>query len=62
MITIETELKRRTDLIECPDFINKSVKAANKLGITAKDWNENRTAILLMLANNVCKLQNEQTK
>lgn len=61
MITIETELKRRTDLVECPEFRKQSVKAAKNLGITAKDWNENKTAILMMLANNVCKLQN-QTK
>ena len=59
---IQTELKRRTDLVECLQFRKQAVKVAKKLGITAQEWNDNKMGILLMLANEFCKKENELQK
>lgn len=56
---IKAELKRRTDLVECLQFRKQAVKVAKKLGITADEWNKNKTGILLMLANEFCKIENQ---
>lgn len=56
---IQTELKRRSDLVECLQFRKQAVKVAKKLGITSEEWNKNKMAILLMLANEFCKKENE---
>ena len=59
---IQTELKRRRDLVECLQFRKQAVKVAKKLGITAQEWNDNKMAILLMLANEFCARENELQK
>ena len=59
---ITAEMKRRTDLVECLEFRKSAVELAKKLGITAKEWNENKMAILLMLANEFCSIENKLNK
>ena len=57
-ITIQSEFKRRTDLIENPEFKKLAVKAAKELGITAEEWNTNRAALLMFFANQFCAIEN----
>ena len=59
---IKSELKRRTELVECLEFRKQAVKIAEKLGITANEWNKNKVAILMMLANEFCKIENQLSK
>lgn len=59
---IKAELKRRTDLVECLEFRKSSIELAKKLGITAKEWNENKMLILLMFANEFCAIENKLNK
>ena len=59
-VTIESELKRRMDLVEDPKFRQIAIEAAKKLGITAEEWNTNRAGLLLMFANEICSLENKQ--
>ena len=58
-ITAESEFQRRVELIENADFRLKCSKLAQEIGITAKEWNENKIAILMHFANQYCKLENE---
>jgi hypothetical protein len=58
-ISIESELQRRFELIENSDFRLKCSKLAEQIGISAKEWNENKAAILLYFANQYCKVENE---
>jgi len=58
-ITIQSEFKRRTDLIENPEFRKLAVKAAKELGITAKEWNTNKVALLMFFANEFCAIENK---
>ena len=57
--TIKAEFKRRMDLVNCPDFRKFAADAAKKLGVTAQEWNQNKAAILLMLANEACGIENK---
>ena len=59
-VTIESEWKRRMDLVEDPKFRQIAIEAAKKLGITAEEWNANRAGLLLMFANEICSLENKQ--
>ncbi len=59
-ITIESEMKRRTDLIENADFRKVCAKAAKQIGITLEEWNENKAVILMHFANQVCKIENSK--
>lgn len=58
-ITAESEFQRRIDLVENPKFIAKCITLAQEIGITAKEWNENKAIILLMFANKYCQLENQ---
>ena len=58
-ITIESEFKRRTDLIENPEFRTKVAEYCKSIGMSAKDWNDNKAGILMMMANEVCGLENK---
>ena len=58
-ITIESEFKKRTDLIENAEFRAKVAEYCKQIGMTAKDWNENKAGILMMMANEVCGLENK---
>lgn len=57
-ITIKSELKRRTDLIADSAFINKAIEIAKIMGISSNEFNNNRAAILMLIANEFCKLEN----
>jgi hypothetical protein len=59
---IKSEMKRRTDLVECLEFRKSAVELAKKLGITAEEWNKNKMPILLMLANEFCAIENKLNK
>lgn len=58
-VTIETEMKRRTDLIESESFRKTAIEICKQIGITAKEWNENKAGILMMLANEYCGIENQ---
>ena len=58
-ITIQSEFKRRMDFVNCPDFRKFAADAAKKLGVTAEAWSQNKAAILLMLANEACGIENK---
>ena len=58
-ITIQSEFKRRTDLIDNPEFRKLAVKAAKELGITAEEWNTNKVALLMFFANELCSIENK---
>jgi len=57
--TVQSEWQRRIDLIENPEFITKCITLAKEIGITSKEWNENKAIILLMFANKYCQVENE---
>jgi hypothetical protein len=56
-MTAASEFQRRAELVENPEFISKMIILAKEIGITAKEWNENKMTILLMFANQYCQLQ-----
>jgi hypothetical protein len=58
-VTIETEWKRRMDLVESPAFVKLCAKYAKELGVTAKEWNENRAGLVLFFANEMCAKENQ---
>jgi len=55
----KAEFKRRTDLVNDLDFRKKCVEAAKALGITKEEWDKDRLTIMLIFANEVCKLENQ---
>ena len=55
---IQKEMQRRLDLINDEQFRIKSGEMAKQLGITAKEWNDNKPALLMYFANEFCKLEN----
>ena len=57
--TIKSELKRRNDLIFNEDFRKKAIEVAKELGITAREWNENKPTILMYIANMYCSMEND---
>lgn len=57
-VTIESEMKRRTDLVEDPKFIKSCLEIAQKMGISAKEWNQNMAYIVLFFANEYCGIEN----
>ena len=59
-ITIQTELKRRTDLIENHVFIQKAIEVVKMMGISSEEFNNNRMAILMLIANEFCAIENKQ--
>ena len=59
-VTIQTELKRRTDLIENPVFIQKAIEVVKMMGISSEEFNNNRMAILMLIANEFCAIENKQ--
>ena len=56
---IQTEMKRRTDLVYDEAFRTSCAKIAKEVGITAEEWNSNRAAICLLMANEVCRIENQ---
>ena len=58
-VTVETEMKRRTDLINDKSFVQDCIEISKELGITAEEWNNNRAMILLFMANEYCSIENK---
>ncbi|BAV39162.1 hypothetical protein BPT24_040 [Tenacibaculum phage pT24] len=56
---ISNELKRREELVNDKEFVKKCAEIAKEVGITPKQWNENRGLLVLMFANKVCKIEND---
>lgn len=61
-ITIESEWKRRTDLIESSDFRKECAKYAKKMGITSQEWDLNKVEIMIIIANEICSHENKLNK
>lgn len=58
-VTTQLELKRRTDLIENPSFVAKAIEAVKLMGISSEEFNNNRMAILMLIANEFCAMENK---
>ena len=56
---IKAELKRREDLVMDIEFRKIVAKHAEKIGITADQWNNNKMPILLYFANQFCSIENK---
>jgi hypothetical protein len=50
------------DLVNNPTFVKSCVESAKKLGITAKEWNENKAMLCLYFANQICSMENQLSK
>ena len=61
-VTIESEMQRRMDLINNPNFVKSCVESAKKLGITAEEWNKNKAMLCLFFANEICSMENKLIK
>jgi hypothetical protein len=59
---INTEWQRRESLVIDINFRKVAMKAAKEIGITAKEWNENKMALLLYFANEFCSIENKLGK
>ena len=53
-ITVQSEMKKRTDLIYDEKFRLAAIEYCKLVGITAKEFNDNKAGILMLLANQVC--------
>lgn len=56
------EWNRRESLINDLEFRKVAVKIVKKMGISAKEWNENKMLILMHLANEFCSFENKKNK
>ena len=59
-VTIENEMALRTKLVNDDNFKVLCIEACKKLGISAKEWNENRMAICLFFANEMIGKDNKE--
>ena len=59
---ISNEMDLRMKLIESPEFIQTAIKVAKQMGITANEWNNNMGMILLLFANEVIGIDNQNGK
>ncbi len=57
---IENEMNLRVKLVEDVRFRELCIKACKDLGISAKEWNENKMAICLFLANEIISKDNKE--
>jgi hypothetical protein len=53
MKSLEVILNKIEELATSLEFIEASAKACEKFGITAKEWNKNKVAIIYKLAGDV---------
>lgn len=58
---ITAEIKRRMDLVNDVEFIKLCAQGAEKIGITAREFNTNRAMICLLFANEFCSIENKNT-
>ena len=56
---IKAQWKRRTDLIESEEFRLNCIEVMKKMGISAKEWNENMAGLLMFMANEVCGMEDK---
>ena len=56
---IKKEMDLRLKLVHNPNFINDCIKIAKKMGITAEEWNNNKAALLLFMANEAISKDNK---
>jgi len=56
---IKKEMDLRLKLVHNPNFINACIEIAQKMGVTAKEWNSNKAAILLFMANEAISKDNK---
>ena len=61
-ITFETEWNKRIELIESAQFRKLIAAYAQSIGVTEKEWDENKAGILLLMANEFCGHENKLTK
>ena len=61
-ITIKSELKRRMDLVNDINFRESCAKHSKLIGVTPKEWNENKAIIILKFANDFCSFENAKNK
>lgn len=59
-VTVEGELKRRFDLVGDINFRIKVAEQMQLAGMTEKEWNDNKAVICLMMANEICRIENLQ--
>ena len=59
---MQAEWNRRMDLVNDIKFRETCAEGAKELGITSKEWNTNRAAILLMFANKFCAIENNNER
>ena len=57
-VTFSSEFERRDNLINNADFRAMCAKYAQSVGLTPKEWNENKVSIFMTIANEVCALEN----
>ena len=58
-VTFNSEIKRREDLINNAEFRAMCAEYVQKVGITSEEWNSNKAGLLMMIANEVCGLENK---
>ena len=56
---IQAEFARRTKLVYDQEFRQHCADYAKKIGITPKEWNENKAGIIMFIANEVCAHENK---
>jgi hypothetical protein len=59
---IQAEMKRRTDLVNDAKFREICLKYVKEMGVSAKEWNENKVHFLMMFANEFCRKENEELR
>lgn len=57
---IQNENNLRIKLVEDVKFRELCIKACKELGISANEWNENKMAICLFLANEIIAKDNKE--
>lgn len=56
---IEIETEKRVALAAKPEFIKGAIAIAKKMGINAKEWNENKVSFLMLFANKAIQIAQE---
>ena len=56
---IKNEMDFRLAIIEDEQFRLNAIEVCKKIGLTAKDWNENKMGILMTLANEMVKIDGQ---
>jgi hypothetical protein len=57
-ITIQTEMNKRTELIESVEFRKTCANVAKQIGITPEQWESNKAMLMMYFANEYIKTTN----